>query len=306
MKKQKINLGCTNIISNIKFLYNEFNVVKPYVLYKNNELIKNFDYLLLFDANDDYQSLDIPTIGCKRVDKSKQMLYLNKLGINTPKFYKVFGNDTENRYDEYYTLLEDMNDECEIILKPEGGARGLGQILLKKKEIYNFFEELYKEGTILKLVDNFNIGGDIKNMSEEEIKWSNDALFDNSFFITEKVNIKNEYRVMLFYGEDPIIIQRSVDKNWQANISLSNSFKVIDNSNDLFNSEFNNKLKMLLDSLNSPFLSTDIYEDINGNFGLFEYQMQFGYKSLPKSLMIKKINKSVHNLINDKYVKNNI
>lgn len=62
-----------------------------------------------------------------------------------------------------------------------------------------------------------------------------ESLSDNDFCLQEKVNVKNEYRMILFYYQKPTIIKRQIsnDGSWINGLSNGRNGELI-NSNDVF------------------------------------------------------------------------
>jgi hypothetical protein len=285
--------------SNIAMLINKFNIVNdPYIFNENFNIIKNHDITFLCDSHEaEYtlKHLNIPKIGCDRYDKFLQQQILRNNGFNVPDFYSQFYYEkfSNKRHDFYHPLLDNLNENDEIIIKSQSGARGLGQILTTKKELYNILDN-YND---LEFIKTLNIGGSEKD-SEESVKHVN-IMLNNSeyFFISKKLNIINEYRLMVFFGETPVVMKRNLDPTkWQGNISVTNNYEIIDYKK-VFNEDFNNKTQNFLKTLNTPWLSMDLYEDSNNNLGFFEFQMQYAYKGFNTSELIEKTNNSVMNIL---------
>lgn len=299
-----LNLGYSEFEvskSNAIFLNRDFNLIpNPTVYVKGEEKKKNFDCLFIFDGeyNRRVEILKyhkVPYIGIHRETKDVQQLILNNFGFKTPPFYKEYENmfHSYERYDFYHILLEDLDDEDEIVIKHQNGARGLGQILTKKKELYNIFE--YAED--VDFLNKLNIGG-IEKEGDIRLNLIKSMLSGNEFYITKKIEVVNEYRLMAFYGESPILVKRNKDSNhWQRNVTITNDYEIVKDYKEVFNEDFNEKIQNFLLYLNTPWLSMDLYEDEKGNLGFFEYQMQYGYKALPKNEIVDKTNKSVFNLL---------
>ncbi len=238
--------------------------------------------------------LGIKTIGTKRFPKYQQHLILTQNGILTPEMYCTVTPSLykSNRGDYLHVLLHDLNKNEEIILKSNDGARGLGQILLRKEQLYNLFDNSNDKEY---LKNHFNLGGLPKNEFEDSFLF--ETIETSNFIISKKINdIVAEYRVIGFYGIEPIVIERKITDHWQSNISITGEFKELDSS--VLSKELLDNIQGLLKKLNTPFLSIDVFKREDGSFGVFEFQMQFGYKSPDKDILIDKTNLSIKNIIN--------
>lgn len=321
MKKnlnEKITIATNSCQNVLHFLKGYFNIVTDYYLsYKAGEIIKNFDIFLMFDGNEENdlsiinqcELLNIPIIGTRRYSKSIQMLILDNLKINHPTFYKIY-TDTNRGYrdDSIYQLLDSYDDNEKFIFKSDNGARGVGQALMNKTQLYDLMDFLYKSNngvntiesdqidTYIKSKFDIDIGGSFS--SPEEKSFIFESLKTGDYSVQEKLNIKEEIRYISFYKENPIMVQRTVGKHWQANSSITREGNYIE--------EHEKKLEMksiadrLIKYLNTPFLSIDFYINDKEEIGIFEFQMQMGYSKVPKFKLVEYVNKSVNNLINEK------
>ena len=132
-------------------LNEKFNLIYEFnCRYDNNISEQIFDALLIIDVLDDSKSSEIldlckltniPVIGHKRYAKNLQHLILKKLNINTPDtfFDKLYPKSSNFLTDfKIVSLLDKLDYEDKIILKMNNGARGLGQMMCTKKELYRF------------------------------------------------------------------------------------------------------------------------------------------------------------------------
>ena len=122
------------------------------------------------------------------------------------------------------------------------------------------------------------------------------------YIIQKYLDIKQEYRYLYFHGEEPIIIERKRGENqWQANSCVTGIGNYIEDASTIPKiDEINDKITKLANHLNTPFLSVDVYIDADGNFGIFEFQMEFGIVHVPHEILINRINDSVQNLLHEK------
>ena len=292
----KLNLGCSNISNSVDFLKNKFNVVNPYI-YKNKNIIKNFNIYFAFDdMNTDTietcKLLSIPYFGCNRKTKRDQIQVLENLSINTPNTYSIFKQESESLPEIMYLLLEELEDDDKIIIKSNWGAKGIGQVLLTKNELYDFYSKLANDEPL----DKFNLGGG--KLKKEEVEFLKTEINSKSFIIQDKLSIVEEYRYIWFYKEDPIIIKRTIsDTGWQNNISLTGIGKYIEPTKTL--NDFKPTIDKLCNYLNVPYLAVDIYVDNKDTIGILEFQQGMGFNSVPKSEFVNKVISSVDTKIKD-------
>lgn len=302
---RNIIIGCKQQDNIIHFLKENFYIVEPYIYYKNGKIIKNFDIYFNFDdtlADTKMMQLhDIQSIGHRRMEKYEQMIVASKLNINIPDTYKfVLDNNVGSRHDTLYKIIDEIEDSEKFIIKAENGARGVGQALVTKNEMYKLVDLCYQSNISTDdLYQMFDIGAKDTFRNDGEKEFFRNIVKEAEFIIQRKVEMTDEWRFMYFYKEDPIIIKRDVS-NWQANTSITGKgdYEKYDMDN-----EDHYKMQEIADrlccKLNTPFLSMDFYKDINGNIGLFEYQMQMGYAKVPKNELVKKTINSVSKYIKD-------
>ena len=300
----KIILGCKGQDNIVHFLKEDFYVVEPYIYYKNGKVIKNFDVYLNFDGTlldtKMMQNHSIPMIGHRRMEKYEQMLVARRLGINTPDTFKyVLDSNVGSRHDLLYKLIDDVPDDEKIIIKAENGARGVGQALLTKDELYKLTDLCYDEKiTTDGIISMFEIGAKDSFRNDGEKEFFRSIIKDAEFIIQRRVDMDAEWRFIYFYGCDPILIKRDVS-NWQSNTSITGK-----GDTELYDPENKDHNQMLSiarslgKELNSPILSIDFYKDKEGNIGLFEYQMQMGYAKVPKNKLVKNTVDAIHKYIN--------
>lgn len=305
MSKKKITIGCENQDNLVAFLKEDFNVVTPYISYKNGELITNFDYYFIFDTSSlnawQLNHLGIPNFGASRLGKFDQSLVLSTLKIRHPKQYvMVLGCDNTTRLDDYFLLTKHLSDDTQILLKSNNGARGIGQILLPKGDLYKLFDMVNKgDCDVEDVIKNFNTGGE--GLDEDEKKFIKSTITGCDFTLQELEEIETEFRFVYFYGQEPIIINRPrVDSTWQANTSVTGKGITEEyNPNNTTHSEMLEIAQKLADEEGAPFLSIDFYI-ADGKIGVLEYQMQMGYKIINKTELVEKTINSIKAYIKEK------
>lgn len=302
---RNIIIGCKYQGNLLHFLKEDFYIVDPYIYYKNGKIIKNFDIYFNFDGTlADTKMIElhnINQIGHRRLEKYEQILCASNLKINTPDTYKIALDDNiKNRNDILYKLIDEIKDSDNFIIKAENGARGIGQVLLTKDEMYKLVDLCYQDNVSTDSIYNmFNIGGNTSFRDNNEREFLRTIIKNSEFLIQRKVEMTSEWRFIYFYKESPIIIKRDIS-NWQANTTITGKGEYeqynMNNKDHITMKEISSKL---CNKLNAPFLSIDFYKDINGKIGIFEYQMQMGYAKVPKNELVKKTINSVKYYIKD-------
>lgn len=276
----------------------------------------NFNFDIIYDRNDlccDF----MPHFGKSRLDKSLQLFLFERFKLNYPKSFKIHSS----YYLSYYSYLKDYRDDDKFIIKYELGARGIGQVLLTKKEFETFIKESKDNVTVYEKNKKDDYEDKIENEKIKKFEISNkfnyggdktDSLYDSenlvkechNCFIQEFKEIKNEYRLLMFWKEKPILIKRAKAENgWQSNSCQSGIGEVYDIDLLLKSKEFKNfysKVEKLFYYWNSPAVSFDIYEDSNFDYGCLEFSTEFGYEFVPKEELFIKFNNALENIIKEK------
>lgn len=290
-------LAIPNINNNAHFLRKNFKITREIQIeYVSGQLKTNFDYILFFDSDqytyNEYSAYITNSFGIPRYSKLAQHILLAKHNISCPNFFY-------NNKEDFQQILSSLDYNKKYYLKANYGARKIGTFYASPDEI-NTIESNRRTIDLVKLA-NQN-GWDYRNNEELEIirQWLDNPM--ENFIITEDANQSEEYRILLFYDQFPIICHRSDGK--YTNDEKIN--KIISRNEFLgkFDGELMDKLRdfilsnNFLKTLNTPFLSIDLYINRETQqFGIFEFQMQFGYRSVPISEWVPKINNSVHRYI---------
>lgn len=311
MLNKKITIACNEQGNVIEFLRERFNLVKPYIINKNNNIITNFDILLIFDEHEESHSLlktlckthKIPYMGSNRYSKYYQTRILQQLRIPYPKTYKSVVNHSGFHQDLVYLLLSDFEAGENIIIKSERGAKGLAQILTTVEGLEDVFdkkpEEIEKEANDPEEVElsKPKLGG-LDCDKKDTFSFVETMLRDGDFIIQPKLDLEKEWRYIYFFCDDPILLDREVT-DWQTNISDKSKSKVIPvNDKNPDHVIMENYATQIAGRLDAPFLAIDFYKQSNGDIGCFEFQMHFAYKKLPKIPLVKSINNGVRHKIN--------
>lgn len=302
--KTKIWIPSSANGNSITLLKHDFEVITNCEYYFiEKTLYKNFDVILIDDGgvsdinSDDTQLINIfknsgvPVYGLQRITKKIQPILLNQHNINYPKtfFCKHYSNQSE-----YLLLLKDYKNNDKFILKIDYGARGLGQALLTKRQIFDLYERKLDE-KIEEVKSEKKIGYDqelevcvdlkrpIKLSEGYDAHLKGELTGGGKYIIQEYIEKRLEWRMYWFYNKQHIIVQREMDTDsWQANAGKNEkgkSYVLTENMLKEFYSKVDlNKINDFCNSLNTPYLSLDIYYDLKvKQWGLFEFQMEFGW-----------------------------
>lgn len=297
-------LFVSNFCSCACLLYAEFNIItNPTYFYRKGEIQTNFDSVLRFDSTIDADIKTIcdiwgiPLIGIRRYSKFEQAVILFKSNIMTPDTYDC-RTEMGKGIEVIDCLLKDINEDTHLVLKPHFGAKGIGQVRIIKGDIYNKLYDLQKEDSD----ESKAVVSENDNNLREPGYMSQNLRGDTYCIQKFEKGIQQEYRVILFYGVDPIIIQRKIGTNsWQSNNGAkpdNSSVYITETLDNLFGKANKIKLYEFFYNLNTPFLSVDIYIDKDGNMGIMEFQMEFGYSNCPSNILLDRMSSSVLNMIN--------
>lgn len=275
----------------------------PKCYFIGDKFYTNFDIVYTIDGNElsiaDIELIElcklnnIPIIGTYRYNKAIQYQILKNYDIYTP--YTVYSNNGfDQEINANIALLNEINDDEEIIVKMILGARGWGQLKGKKLDIL----KLIYNNDVKKLVEKEScnetkyIEIDVKKCELEEkqnnieekylenLEYNNISYLEFRHCIIQKYeNNIQEYRVLLFYSGDKIVVERNKN-NWQGNAcnNDSGSSIVIDNK-DIECTDFNlleAKLRSIMKEYDYTCLSVDIFLNDKG-FGVLEFQEEFGW-----------------------------
>ena len=130
------------------YLYPEIEILEKRDFYDvyNSEFkeTESIDGILIIDEQNvkDYDLLkkyfNKPILGSSRLPKNIQSIVLKKNNINCPKTYSIISK-TSSSY-KLVGLLKDFGSNDKLVLKANNGAKGIGQIMGKKKDIILLFE----------------------------------------------------------------------------------------------------------------------------------------------------------------------
>jgi len=302
--KNKIILGVEGTLFNARLLEKDFILIEPDVRIENNEVKTNFDFYLCMDSEPNRKLRGIigqgmvEHFGTNRFSKPIQSLILKKLNIPTPKIYASVISKKDHCQGLDQVVLQSLDDDVEVLVKSNNGAKGLGQAIITRQKIFDLYEEIggsYNETKLESINENYRPGGD-ESKNNEYKSYFYDTIRGHDYHFAELKNKDEEYRIIALYGSDPIIIQRKVSKqHWQSNSAITNEGIFIKKHPKV--KEFKQISDKLLSHLKTPWLSIDVYISDKGEIGVFEFQMEFGFKKVPKKLLVDSINNAVHNYI---------
>lgn len=268
----------------------------------------NCDCILFLDGCNEpeyfkLKSLYKNVIGIPRFSKSTQILLLKKFNINYPESF--FSNQEIFLSNKLTRVLRSYDNETLLVVKIGLGARGLGQMLLTKKDFISLSDSFDNEIDVLKnhykeksdecrelksepipynyTTDDFSLKEFHKKTLDKfkNVKFSQnefhsmlyDSLIrrcgnDNGIIIQKYIPNKIEYRVLWFYKDAPIIIKREIGpENWQANACghTDNKSYVLKDSSIDNLRPILKQIDELCLQLKVPFLSVDVYHDQDTN-----------------------------------------
>ncbi len=301
MVERKTRLLIHGFGSCAQLLYREFDILKlGYYFYEKGKIDPNFDAILKFDhkSPSDFKFIcdlyNIPIIGMRRYWKMEQNMMLTNAGIMCPDTYDC---SVKKDLEILDTLLHDVSDKTDIILKPQLGAKGIGQVKIKRGELYDKLYKLWK----------------LDSKETKEAKEGNDNNKDDPDYLSEEIKkggyciqifdrkIEEEYRILYFFENKPIIMKRlKGDSTWQSNNGAkpdNDSEYIGNNIQDLFGVKNAKIIDEFFHNLNTPFLSIDVYKNREGEMGIMEFQMEFGYKNCPINVLYEYMNSSVNRML---------
>ncbi len=280
---------------NINIALNEFNIVYDKYYNINDVELVIFNEYFDVDLFDLVRSKGIKFFGGNRLDKLNQYFLLSRLNINTPKvFYNKHTNQTIRSIDEFNAFV----DLEEFVVKPPNGARGIGVKKINRQEWKDCFMDRKKVYNVFK--DEFVLNNTPKDIwqpikstfSKEDIPYlkhkDEDISADyieyefNKFIIQEPIDVKREFRLIFFTNGEYLTYERVKNEGqFCGNLSHGSTPNIIEKDSqtdkDIIKPILKNVFK-LIDELNYPWLSIDLYEDTKGNVGIFEFQMEFSYE----------------------------
>jgi hypothetical protein len=249
----------------------------------------NFEGNFNEDITRKIKAFGIPMIGGSRLLKHEQAIIMERLKIPHPKTYF-------NRIlCEPFSRIEEFDSYCdlkEFIVKPYGGARGIGVKKITRSEYKSclendsnvdrvFCEEkehLRKETTISYDYINYQI---------------------RAMVVQEPIDVKREFRILLFKPKEVMCYER-IKKEGQFCGNLSHGSTSLEVDFDDFNQYIEPilpSLELLLDELNYPWLSIDLYVDKYEKVGIFEFQMEFAYEGFDPIEVRESMKKSLNHFI---------
>lgn len=248
----------------------------PIVNVVNGKVLANFDYYL--DVNSwgtNYAPLlKEKYIKCIRWPKRRQMIEARRAGISTPPFTLSTSNDINMICNNVAKLFDDVAEpDDEVLIKVDDGARGVGQVVVKFKDLYRFVDKhINAKDPISKDADWYKLGGDVDapDLEEETIQMFKD--YTVTYY--KKIELQREFRMLFNCAGHYQLSERNISSQagYQCNGGEFNELfsKVSDSEID--------KILQFVISTGLPFGSVDIYIDSDGNYGIFEYCPQFGYR----------------------------
>jgi hypothetical protein len=178
----------------------------------------------------------------------------------------------------------------EFVVKPVLGARGTGVKKIKRQEFKSCLENTNNVAEIFKEEKEYHI----KNNDDVSPTYIEDS-FRGGMLVQEPIKVAREFRILYFKPDTLLGYERikSPDQ-FCGNLAQGAESRPIDTiSFDVYIEPFRNIFKKLLDELNYPWLSIDLYVDENDNVGIFEFQMEFTYEGFDYREIRKAMQKSI-------------
>ena len=149
-----------------------------------------------------------------------------------------------------------------------------------------------------------------ENGSYSSSNYLGSILSSRDFLIQEFIENRDEYRLMYYFNQKPLIVKRNKkDNEWQSNACLTNLAYLLKESDN----EYKKVIKGIFKQLDEfskkeqvPFMAFDVYYDKNNDkWGVFEFQMEYACistKGLDMFMVKDKMLKSIIDMFN--YYKN--
>lgn len=168
--------------------------------------------------------------------------------------------------------------------------RGVGQCVMKFKDLAYFYERIYDQDDLSNIdVDKFTLGGSV-----DDLKDGKNWFKGQDFHIQRFINIKAEYRVLFNQNGAVDVVERTINSQsgFQANGQIN---KVVPIQTVAGNID----IEAIVKHIGLPFGSMDIYGDEDNNMGVLEYSPEFAFTSHSPSLVHKMVNDSIKNIISN-------
>lgn len=242
-----------------------------------DDIIFAFEYETTFssETREIFRIHDIPIIGGRRLNKIEQAVVMEKLEIPHPKSF------FNRRYFKPFRSIEEFDayvDMPEFVIKPILGARGIGVKKLDRTSYKKCLEHSYNNKTISEVY---------KDEKEKFIKinpdLSSETIEDSvssGVIVQEYIKVEREFRLLLFTTGKYLIYERlKQNKQFIGNLSegsIPKSLSKVD-ATVLLEPILTN-LYQIITKFDYPWLSVDLYQDDEGNLGVFEFQQEFAYE----------------------------
>ena len=240
--------------------------------------------------NDYLRAKRIPIIGAQRINKINQVHILRRYGINHPmSFFNEMDNTCLNTKDT-------LNAYCDLeqfVVKPILGARGIGVKLIDRKDYKECLDDPRKIGLIFqKEINTYKESSPYvyENWVSEQITY---------MLIQEPIKVKREFRCIYFAPDKIITYEREREPNqFCGNLSHGSKPRQVEKDYfDLSLRPFAEKFKPIMEEFKYPWISIDVYEDMDGNLGCFEFQMEFAYEGFDHKQIRELMKESVEHFI---------
>ena len=228
---------------------------------------------ILFTENEIYD-IDLcrydEIISIRRVHDLIMLKNIISVGLNVPQFYYTSGR---------LKYLELLNFDKTYVIKSFLQARSVGKAIVKVDEYLDMcYTSIRSDITREEFNKRFiKFKGEYRNEHEEYLIYKN-ITSAGDFYMQEYIDVKAEYRLFYTYGTElkDLILLKRTGYGLTNDITVDNMKTIkIDNPENILSDSMVSKFKDLSKLTKLPIMSVDIYEDNNGDFGIFEYSPEF-------------------------------
>ena len=221
----------------------------------------------------------IPIIGGPRIDKLVQSLYLDKFQIPHPMTYF---DETANQPFRDILTFDSYVDLEEFVVKPIIGARGIGVKKINRSEYKRCLENADEVSKVFK---------EEKEYLEKHQSDISSTYIENSFrgdmLVQEVIKVMTEFRLLIFKPDNFLVYERIKNPaQFCGNLSHGSAAgEVGQKTIEQYIEPLLPQLQEMMEELQYPWLSVDVYADGKGKTGVFEFQMEFAYEGFkPKAV----------------------
>lgn len=260
--------------------------------YNGGVISCNYDYHL--DLSVDGNALSKLCIGDRylhqpRVSKTKQMYEIyryNHLKENSGRTIKY--PEHYNAYQECVGGVSQLGligapKGARVVIKPEFGARGEGQIVLPTHQLYDFLHSA-------SALSNVKIADKFPDVILSPSKYDNTPSYIDvdSIMVSDYIeNIAYEYRLIVA-GAERYVFPRKIKEGAYPQANLDSSDRKLLPYTRLLECRIDgldpHHINAFIDHIGMIYGSIDLYITTDGKLGIFEYSNEFGISGMMPSL----------------------